>query len=79
MRSSRGTNSKSDSSNVKSFDVEQGFGGTELDSVTALPPVHWKHPEVGHIRVTRELDQKSNRRPSDASSKRLIIQGMYSR
>jgi hypothetical protein len=78
-RSSRGTNNKSGSSDERNTDAERGFADTELDTVTALPPVHWKHPEVGHIRVTRELNQQSIRRPSDGSSKRLVFQGTYSK
>jgi hypothetical protein len=59
---------KEGSSNTKSIDVERG---TELSTITALPPIHRQNTN-GRIHVTREMDQQSNRRPSNSSMQRLF-------
>ncbi|KAH7389284.1 hypothetical protein DE146DRAFT_724657 [Phaeosphaeria sp. MPI-PUGE-AT-0046c] len=53
-------------------DLENGHRGTELDTVTALPAVHRQTANPGHITVTYDMDQQSNRRPSDESFQRLM-------
>jgi hypothetical protein len=63
----------------KSVDVEQGHMGMDLGAITALPHVHRKYSQNEHIRVTHEFDQKSDRRPSDGSSQRLVLQGTYAK
>lgn len=52
--------------------VESGQRDTELDMVTALPHVHRPQANPGHITVTYDVDQRSNRRPSDGSIQRLV-------
>lgn len=68
---------KGSSSAMHTSDMEQGSVDTELGTVTALPAVHHQYSDMGHIRVTHQFDQKSDRRPSDSSSKRLVLQGQY--
>jgi hypothetical protein len=48
-----------DGSAAKSADVEQGTIGSELRSITALPPVHWQPSKKAHIRVTHDVHQHS--------------------
>jgi hypothetical protein len=59
------------SSRTRNTDSEQG---TELGVVTALPPAHRKY-DPGHITITHDADQRSDRWPSDGSSRSLVLQG----
>jgi hypothetical protein len=65
--------SKEGSSSAKSGDLEQG---TELSTITALPPIHQQNTK-GDIHVTHELDQQSIRRPSNSSMQRLFPRPKY--
>jgi hypothetical protein len=61
------------SSAVGTVDMEQGSRGTELETITALPAVYQHGTDRGFIYVTHELDQQSNRRPSNSSVERLFF------
>jgi hypothetical protein len=62
---------KQGSSATKSVDLEQGYVGTELDTVTALPPIHRQNSK-NYIHVSYELDQQYHPRPSNSSMQRLF-------
>lgn len=53
-------------------DIEGGRNDTELDTVTALPTIYRPQANPGRITVTYDVDQQSNRRPSDGSIQRLV-------
>lgn len=53
-------------------DHNNGQRDTELGTVTALPALHRQDPNSSHITVTYDVDQQSNRRPSDGSIQRLV-------
>jgi hypothetical protein len=61
------------SSATRALDIEQGSQGTELGAITALPAVYRHDPDKSYIYVTHELDQQSNRRPSNSSVQRLFF------
>jgi hypothetical protein len=53
-----------DESRSKIRDLEQASAGSELRSITALPPIYRRNSIRDRIRVTHDVHQESNRRPS---------------
>lgn len=75
-RSFQRLDGKGRSSIVESTDTERGFGGTELDTITALPPLHRHTSSMGRIRVTHDLEQRSSPRPSGNPFQRAVMSGL---
>jgi hypothetical protein len=69
---------KVSSSAIKSVNTGQGSRGVELGSITELPAAHQRQNlHGGHIRITHELHQQADRRPSNSSSQQLVLQERY--